>query len=217
MKHHILRPDLLPIDHRRDMLEAHRVSSDGGEVAIPEPLSRLRITCHAAGSASPDELLLFLPRNAGELFREAGTNDKDVARAQLDTLFFSDGFDVLHGDLVALKRTVLDTLLLGPQSVIDEYAAGNKATSSVPMIERREFVVQVLVAERLCEFFHIGSSLREERPRQCVPFIQSSCSIAHVHSIVARLRGLVVEVDQRIPLTGTLRVELYLVVVAMQP
>jgi hypothetical protein len=130
----------------------------------------------------------------------------------LNTLLFSDGLNVLYGDLVALEGTILDPLLVGPGLVIDEDATSDKTSALMPVVEGRDFLVKIIFAEVLRKFFDICLSL--SRSAQKVDFTLPG--FGYAHSVIPRLRLLMMEMHQRIPLARTLSVEFDFVIVTMQ-
>lgn len=82
--------------------------------------------------------------------------------------------------------------LTGITFVVDEHPTSDKATAVVPVVERRQLHLLVLIAVILGQLLDVG-----------------------LDAIVTRLTWLVVEMAERVPLAGALRVELDLVVVSV--
>lgn len=117
----------------RKRLEGDRVARDGGEVVVPQPGDALLAALEA------DEVVA-LGRAGHALLAvrvvvpvdPAGADDEDVARLELDILFFCDGFDVGDLDAGALSGRVRDVVLLGPGVVVDQDATANESAALGP-------------------------------------------------------------------------------------
>ena len=139
-------------------------------------------------------------------------NDQYVTRLKLDPLLFSYSLNVLYGDLVALEGTILDPLLVGPELVVDEDTPSDKASAFMPVVEGGYLHVEVILAEVLRQVFHICLSFG--RSAQSCDFLLPNPGYAH--SVISRLRRLMVKMHQRIPLARTLSVELDFIIVTME-
>jgi len=161
-------------------------------VFVPEPLRGCLITSYTTSTVSAHELVLLFPRQTTQILSKARTNDDHIALLELDTLLLSNGFDVLDRDIVGIERIELDPVLVGISLVIDKDTARNKTATLVPVIQRWELLIMVLIAMVLGQFLHV-----------------------RLNAVVAHGAFLVVEVAQTVPLTGALGIELDFVVVAV--
>ena len=139
-------------------------------------------------------------------------NDQNVTRLELNPLLFSNSLNVLYGDLVALEGTILDSLLVGPELVVDEDTTSDETSAFMPVVEGGYLHVEVILTEVLCKVFHICLSLRPSAQSCDFTFP----NLGYAHSVIPRLRRLMMEMHQRVPLARTLSVEFDFIVVTMK-
>jgi len=159
---------------------------------VPEPFGGLGSAFDAARLVRSQGLLLLLARQASQRLGEAGAHDDDVALLEGDALLLGHSLELGDGDALVGERRVRDAMRVGVSLVVDQHAAAHQPAALVPVVQRRQLLCVVLAAEVLLQ--------RRQR---------------RLRAVVRRRRGLVVEVAQRVPLAAALRVELDLVVEAV--
>jgi hypothetical protein len=80
----------------------------------------------------------------------ARANDQHVTRLELNTLLFSDGLNVFYRDLVTLEGTILDSLFVGPELVVDKDATSDKTSALMPVVERWYLLCKIVFSKVLC-------------------------------------------------------------------
>lgn len=153
MKHEISNSTLLTIDDWRNVLKSNHISSHSGEVLIPEPSRRLRVTSNTANFVGSHEFSLLLASLSSEALSEARSNDDHVSLLELHSLLLRDGLDVFDGDLVVGEGVEGSAGFVCVALEVDEDTAGDHAATLVPVVEGWELAFEVLVAVGLGQLF----------------------------------------------------------------
>lgn len=159
---------------------------------VPRPPRHLLVALDADALVAGETLGLLLGRDAAQVVGEPGADEEDVAVLEGGALVLGDGLEVGDRDGVGLEAGVLDALGPGVLLVVEQDAAADHAAPLVPVVQGRQGSLRVEGAKVLDQVVHAG-----------------------LGAVVVGRRGLVGEVDQAVPLRGALRVELDLVVEAV--
>lgn len=110
-------------------LKARRVTSNRGELVLPQPAQRLLAVLDAAevGGLALREGVFFGCGQGGVGGCEAGTDEEDVARASLDVGFLDDLLQGGERDRAGGEGREGDGVLSCPCRVVDEDAAADDA------------------------------------------------------------------------------------------
>lgn len=134
MQHQSRHIPLAPIlQLRRNSLKRYGISCHRSEVMVPEPLGDGRGSLDAADFVCSQSFLLLVARFAGEGFGEAAAEDEDVALFEGDALLLCDCLDFVDGDAVRGEGVEGDPVLIRPELVVDEDAAGDETAALVPV------------------------------------------------------------------------------------
>lgn len=173
--------------HWREDFKGVGVSGNGGEALVPQPACRVLGAFHSCDCEGARHLRHLLQRDAFQDLCSAGADDEQVTGAEFDPLMRGTGFEVVRGYTGAIEGVEGDALVLGVGLVVNKYAASDKATALVPVVE--------------------SGSVLGGRGRGGGEGVLGS-----LEAIVGETRRLVLEVTETVPLAAALGVEGELVV-----
>lgn len=123
---------------------------------VPEPFSRSLVSGHAACAVRTQQLILLFRGHIRQTLGETRSDDDHIARLELNALFLGYLLDVIGGKRVSIVRVELYPFLVGVTLVVDEDTSGDKPATLVPVVQRGNLLVTVLVTELLRQFFGAG-------------------------------------------------------------
>ena len=129
----------LSVDNGRNMFESNHITRNSREMLVPNPFGGFLVSLDTTHSVGRQCLDLLVSGHGTQSFGESRPDDQHVAILEFDILEFRNFLNIIDENLVVVEQVVLDTASVGIGFVIDQDAASDQSTTSMPICGKTNY------------------------------------------------------------------------------